>query len=92
MKTAKSTIIWTTLIFVALTLLTMKNESASDGFDTYGFPFTFYDHFEGKCDDCYSKFGFKIYNLLADILFALTFGFLITVVRGNFTNKSNDKN
>lgn len=88
-KTVKSTIIWTTLIFVALTLLTMKNESASDGFDTYGFPLTFFNHFEGKCDDCYSKFGLKIYNLLADILFALTFGFLITVVRRKFSIKQN---
>lgn len=50
MKTAKSIIIWTIIIFITITLLTMKEEAASDGFDTYGFPFTFYDNFEGKCD------------------------------------------
>jgi hypothetical protein len=53
----------------------MKNEAESDGFDTYGFPFTYFDHFEGKCDNCYSQFGFKPYFFLADILFALTCGF-----------------
>ena len=84
MKTVKSTIIWTTIIFVTLTLLTMKNEAASDGFSVYGFPVVYYDHFEGKCDNCYGKFGFKPINLLIDILFAMSFGFLVTIVKGKF--------
>ncbi len=92
MQTVKSTIIWTIIVFVTLTLLTMKNEASSDGLDTYGFPFTYFDHFEGKCDGCYSKFGFKPNYLLIDILFAMTFGFLITIVKSKFYNKSNDKN
>ncbi len=92
MKTVKSTIIWTIIIFVALTLMTMKNEAASDGFDIYGFPFTYYDHFEGKCDDCYSKLGFKPVSLLADILFAMTFGFLVTILKRKFNLKSKDNN
>ena len=91
MKTVKSTILWTVIIFVALTLLTMKNEAASDGFDTYGFPFIYFDHFEGKCNNCYGKFGFKPLYLLVDILFAMTFGFLITIFKRKFINKSNDK-
>ena len=88
MKIFNSTIIWTIIVFISLSLLTMKNETASDGFDTYGFPFTFFDRFEGKCDNCYSKFGFKPYHLLGDIFFALTFGFLITILKSKFINKS----
>ena len=67
MKTVKQTIIWTILIFIGLTLLTMKNDAASDGSNSYGFPFTFYNYFSGKCDNCYDKFGFKLLYLLADI-------------------------
>lgn len=67
-NTALQTTIWTILIFIVLTLLTMKNEASSDGLNTYGFPFTFYDHFTGKCDDCYGKFGFKKLNFILDVL------------------------
>lgn len=87
MKFVQSIIIWTILVFVTLTLLTMKNEAASDGIDTYGFPFTFFDHFGGKCDDCYHKFGFKITHLFIDILFALTSSFFITILKRKLTNK-----
>jgi hypothetical protein len=90
MQTAKSTIIWTIITFVTLTLLTMKREAAFDGIDSYGFPFTYFDHFEGKCDDCYSKFGFKQNYLFIDILFAMTIGFLITLVKRISYNKSKD--
>lgn len=88
MKSVQSIIIWTILFFVTLTLLTMKNEAASDGIDTYGFPFTFFDHFGGKCDDCYHKFGFKITHLFIDILFALTSVFFITILKRKLTNKT----
>lgn len=91
MKTIKSTIIWTTLFFVALTLLTMKNESDFDGFDQYGFPFIFYDHFEGKCDDCSGTFGFKPLYLLLDILFTLALGLSASIIRRQFVRKSNRK-
>ncbi len=94
MKIVKSTIIWTIIIFVALTLLTMKNEAAADGYDLYGFPFVYYDHFAGKCFDCYGKvkFGFKPVYLLADILFAMTFGFLVTILKRILTKKYINKN
>ncbi len=65
----------------------MKNEAASDGFDTFGFPFIYFDRFEGKCDNCYSKFGLKPVYLFADILFAMTFGFLITMLKRKLTKK-----
>jgi hypothetical protein len=68
----------------------MKREAAFDGIDSYGFPFTYFDHFAGKCNDCYSKFGFKQNYLLIDILFAMTIGFLITLVNRLFYNKSKD--
>lgn len=67
-----------------MTLLTMKQEAASDGFDTYGFPFTFYDNFEGKCDNCYDNFGFKPILFFADILIILVFAYLIVFVKNKF--------
>ena len=78
-KTFKHTIIWTVLVFVGLTLLTMKHNAASDGFNSYGFPFTFYDYFSGKCDNCYDKYGFKLLYLLADI--GITAGLVFFTVR-----------
>lgn len=91
MKIIKSTIIWTTLIFVTLTFITMQNESASDGFDTYGFPLTFYDHFEGKCTNCHSKFGFNPYYLILDILFATTLSFFVQILKRKFKQSSDIK-
>ncbi len=91
MKTVKSTIIWTIVFFVALTLMTMKNEAASDGFDKYGFPLTYYDHFEGKCDNCYDKYGFKPLSLLTDILFATIIGFVTVKLKDKIFKRADDK-
>ena len=85
----KYTIIWTIIIFVALTLLTMKNEAHFDKLDTYGFPFTYYDYFEGLCDKCHDNYGFKPLYLIADILFAMTFGLLITILKRKFIDNPN---
>ncbi len=38
-----------------------------DGFNAYGFPWSFYTYFGGKCENCYGNFGFKLLSLLADI-------------------------
>lgn len=55
----------------------MKCEAAYDGLDEFGFPFVFYNHFEGKCIDCYSKFGFKPSGFLGDIAVAISVAWLI---------------
>lgn len=78
-KTLKHTIIWTFVVFVGFTILTMKNHAASDGFNSYGFPFVFYDYFSGKCDNCYDKYGFKLLYLFADI--GITAGLVFLIVR-----------
>jgi len=62
----------------------MKQEASSDGFDTYGFPFTFYDNFEGKCDNCYDNYGFKPSFLIIDILITLSFAYSIILVKNKF--------
>ena len=67
MKTVIQTTIWTILIFIGLTLLTMKEQAEVDGINAYGFPLTFYNYFEGKCNNCYYQYGFKLFSLLADI-------------------------
>lgn len=69
MKRILSIIGWTTLLFVVLTILTLKIESPSDGNDTFGFPFTFYKIFGGK-RTYYSPNDFFILFLLLDIFTA----------------------
>jgi hypothetical protein len=71
--------------------MTMKNEAASDGFDKYGFPLTYYDHFEGKCDNCYDKYGFKPLSLLTDILFATIIGFVTVKLKDKIFKRADDK-
>jgi hypothetical protein len=44
-------LIWFTISFVVITLLTMKNKAASDGISSYGFPYTFYSYTSGKIDN-----------------------------------------
>ena len=87
MKNIKSIIIWTIVIFITLTLVTMKNEGAFDGVGAFGFPFTYYDYFEGKCDNCYRNFGLKPFYLIVDVLFALVLGFLIILFKRKFIDK-----
>lgn len=81
MKIAKAVIYLTILLLIISTLATLKLEAASDGFDQYGFPFTFYDSFSGKCDDCYQNFGFKPLNLLLNILLISCLAFVIVKVK-----------
>ncbi|MCO4292575.1 hypothetical protein NF867_06860 [Solitalea sp. MAHUQ-68] len=65
MKGIKRTSAATLILFLTLSILTSKYESASDGIDEYGFPLTFYNHSSGKRDS-YVEFGFKPYALLID--------------------------
>lgn len=55
----------------------MKDKAASDGFNSYGFPFAFYEYFGGKCDNCYGRYGFKVLYLLVDIGIIACFVFFI---------------
>ena len=83
MKYFKQVIIGSFIIFAGATLLTMKNEAVSDGFDVYGFPFIFYDRFEGKCDKCYDQYGFHTFNFLADIGLSIALGISLIVLKNN---------
>ncbi|CAH0160719.1 hypothetical protein [Pedobacter sp. Bi36] len=87
MKTIKAIIYLTVLLLIISTLATLKLEAASDGLDQYGFPFTFYDSFSGKCDNCYENFGFKPLNFLVDILFVFCLAFVIVMVKIKFYRK-----
>jgi len=78
------TLLWTILVFVTLTLLTMENDAASDGFNRYGFPFTFYDYFGGLCDHCYDKYGFRLTYLLADFFLTGLVTHVVFVLLGRY--------
>ncbi|MBI2729992.1 MAG: hypothetical protein HYX40_04440 [Sphingobacteriales bacterium] len=75
MKKSKWVLLVSLIIFVALTILTIKNEADSDGFSKYGFPLRFYSYTDGKCDNCNQ--GFKTTNLLLDILISVTASYII---------------
>jgi hypothetical protein len=87
MKITKAVIYLTILLLIIATLATLKLEAASDGFDQYGFPLTFYDSFSGKCDNCYQNFGFKPLYLLLDLLFAFICAFVIIRLKSTFGKK-----
>ena len=87
MKITKAVIYLTILLLIIFTLATLKLEAASDGFDQYGFPLTFYDSFSGKCDNYYQNFGFKPLNLLVNILFVFCLAFVIVMVKIKFYRK-----
>jgi len=89
MTNIKQTILWTSLLFISLTFLTMKDQTASDGLNAYGFPLTFYSEFTGKCDNCYGQFGFNFLYLLADIALTAIIVLLTLVLKKNFFNKNN---
>lgn len=64
------------LIFILVTLLTMKIETPFDGNDTYGFPFTFHIKWSGMCDPCPDNpTDTYIGYLLVDIVLAGLFVF-----------------
>jgi len=87
MKITKAVIYLTVLLLIISTLATLKLEAASDGFDQYGFPFTFYDSFSGKCDDCYRNFGFKPFNLFLDFSSAFICAYIIVRLKSIFSEK-----
>jgi hypothetical protein len=91
MKTIKAIIYLSILLLIISILATLKLEAASDGFDQYGFPFTFYDRFSGKCDNCYQNFGFKPINLLFDILLALICSFGIITLKCKFDKRQSNR-
>ncbi|MFT7033372.1 MAG: hypothetical protein ACJA2S_001879 [Cyclobacteriaceae bacterium] len=61
MKVPKGMFLLTILIFLAMTLITMKSEAQFDGVGSYGFPPAFYEYFNGKCDNYHDQFGFKFF-------------------------------
>jgi len=87
MKIAKAVIYLTVLLLIISTLATLKLEAASDGFDQYGFPLTFYDSFSGKCDNCYRNFGFKPLNLFLDFLSTLICAYIMVRLKSTFSKK-----
>lgn len=87
MKTLKLTIGWTIVIFIILTLVTMKNDGESDGITAFGFPLTFYKSFSGKCDNCYDQYGFKILSLLTDIVLIVVLVFIATELKKKFSRQ-----
>ncbi|QIE58667.1 hypothetical protein G5B37_03550 [Rasiella rasia] len=83
MKNTIKLIGFTLLIFIMVTLLTMKIETPFDGNDTYGFPFTFHIKWSGMCDPCPDNptetyLGY----LFIDIVLSGLFGFgILSLIR-----------
>ena len=78
MKTVIQILILTIIIFVVITLVTMKIETPFDGNDTYGFPLTFHIKWSGMCFECpenptETNYGYLFIDFL--IAFLISIGF-----------------
>ena len=86
----RAKLIVTAVIFVILVILLSSFHAASDGFDRVGFPFIFYQHNGGKCDNCAYLNWFKVPYLLLDLIscFVLS-SFIIEIYKMLFRKKHN---
>ena len=69
----RSTVLFGVLVFVVVTVLSMRLEAMSDGYTTLGFPVTFLRYTGGKCSDCAQYF--RWYALALDFSIAFIFAF-----------------
>ena len=69
----RSTVLLGVLVFVLVTVLSMRLEAMSDGYTTLGFPVAFLQYTGGKCSDCLQYF--RWYALALDIFLALACAF-----------------
>ncbi|AMP99273.1 hypothetical protein AY601_2379 [Pedobacter cryoconitis] len=81
----KTKIILSTLVIVVFVLLTFifsKNEAKVDGYDIYGFPFTFYKYTEGKLSNPseYAKLGFYLKFFIYDLLILVFSIFIVNYI------------
>jgi len=65
------------LLFLLLTFFTCTFEAHHDGFDKFGFPFTFYSNLGGKSDDRSLYNSFNIFYLFFDIFICFIFIFFL---------------
>jgi len=75
------------LSFLVLTFSTATIETASDGNDTYGFPFTFFKRLGGKCSPCPpSPAETNYWHLSIDIIVSVLLGFAVWAIYSNIKN------
>lgn len=65
------------LLFVLITLFTGQYHSVSDGFNIYGFPFTFYQTTSGKCGECNLANWFDKLYFIIDLVLCFLLTWLI---------------
>ena len=70
----RSTVLFGVLVFVVVTVLSMRLEAMFDGYTTLGFPATFLQYTDGKCSDCVQYFRWYALALDLSIAFVLAFG------------------
>jgi ABC-type transport system involved in cytochrome c biogenesis permease subunit len=86
MKTTIKIMTWTLAIIGVTTVLSYKNNLATDGLLNYGFPFAIYE----SCGDCVAGFesGYKWSNLFKNfIAISLIVSFVILIVGKYRSNK-----
>lgn len=73
-------------VFAIVTLLTSTNESASDGYNLYGYPLIFSASTNGKCTSC-EREGFNLLFLILDFLIIVVSVLLLQVLYLMFISK-----
>lgn len=74
-RESRNVVIVGTSLFILATVLTMKLEAGSDGWNTYGFPLTFYRYTNGKSLD--PSLRFELGYLIIDYVLALSVSILL---------------
>ncbi len=71
----------TIVVFMVLTLLTMKEEIPFDGDNTYGFPLTFHIQYSAMCDPWpESPTSTNFLKMFIDLILALVMGIVLIEV------------
>lgn len=81
------TIVLTNVLFVLSLYFGSSWEAESDGLDRVGFPFTFYQHNGGKCDNCAGLDWFKLHYLIVDLVCLYVFSILLTELYFRFRGR-----
>lgn len=74
-RDSRNVVIVGTALFILATVFTMKLGAPSDGWNTYGFPLTFYQYTNGKAMN--PSFKFELGYLIIDYVLALSVSILL---------------
>jgi hypothetical protein len=87
MQTKKQVLILTIVLFIIITIITLKEKAFAEGLNEYGFPFRFYTFTYCRSKECIEQTGFRSINLILDFLITMSFSFILIKLKNKFSKK-----